>query len=137
MGLQLPDPELSALTARQGRLLIERLDPGALARHVVIPDQYRKSRVSASAVIRRVGVGCPSWCKVGAQVILSPTYGKKLYLGARDEVAWESIPPSFVQGVICASTEVETARSPEDPFRDILPSDRPMLTEHPPDEEGH
>jgi hypothetical protein len=130
MGLCLSSDEYSRLTARRGFLLIRRHAPGAFSHRIIIPDQYRDSRVSASAEIMRVGADCPSWCSVGAQIILAPSYGKTLSLGPRDETIWESVPPSFVQAVVCANTDGEdaeplpTQRSPEHTFRDIPPADR-------------
>lgn len=139
MGLEISPDLLLHVTARHGRLLVERLDPGALARHIVIPDQYRKSRVSASAIIRRVGEGCPEWAIEGAQLILAAAHSnKKLYLGSRNEVVWESIPPSWVQAVICAKEgrdEVSAEREPEHTFRDIAPADR-VITDEVINEEG-
>jgi len=146
MGLTTKDCDISELTARPGRLLIERLDPGALARHVIVPDLYKKHRISASAIIRRVGPGCPPWAIEGAQVILAASYGKKLHLGPRDETTWESIPPSFVQAVVRGTEEPTESASPtlkaerhrESTFRDIAPEDRDL---HRPvealDEEGN
>ena len=140
MGLTRQDCDLSELSARTGRLLIERLDPGALARYVIVPDLYKSSRISASAIIRRVGPDCPAWAVEGAQVILSAAYGKKLHLGALDEVTWESIPPSFVQAVVRGKEEgpaedstgdssplLKAERHRESTFRDIPPDDRDLL----------
>lgn len=122
------------LTARPGRVLVRRLDPGATARRVIVPAEYRANRVSCSAVVERVGAGCPAWAVEGIQVILAPHRGKTLHIGQRNEVEWESIPPAYIQAVVCGSREGSAGesepvtpsvqRDPESVFRSIPPDER-------------
>lgn len=129
--------ELDRISARPGRLLVIRDDPGRVySRYLEIPRKYQQRRISCSAIIHSVGEGCPEWAVEGAQLILSTARGKLFKVGPpSSEIEVESIPPHFIQAIVHGMSH-QVERLPENPLRHVSPDEREVITEMPRDEEG-